>query len=86
MSVGILDTKHCLKITNSNECRFEQVCLNYGGSIIDASVKAVVAALKNVRVPKVELVILLNNFTLEIWRTKAVGNFSNRLTNYYHLI
>jgi exosome complex RNA-binding protein Rrp42 (RNase PH superfamily) len=33
-----------------------QVCLNYGGNIHDASVKAVTAALNNVKVPKVEQV------------------------------
>lgn len=35
---------------------FKQVCLNYGGSVNDVATKAVVAALKDTRVPKVEMV------------------------------
>ena len=35
-------------------------CLNYGGNILDVSVKAMISALKNVKVPHVELIHNVN--------------------------
>ena len=44
-------------------------CLNYGGNILDVSVKAMISALKNVKVPHVDLIHNMNENNDELLAT-----------------